>query len=341
MVHSLEVSRLIICGENPTHRKATESLDPTGSLHQIIMGSNGKIFAQDDNFWNNYLKGRPRPPDSLFERIFSYHQAHGGTFDTVHDVGAGNGPWSQKLRSKFSHVIVSDIVAKNVQLAQDRLGTDGFSYRAAKMEEADDIPPASVDMVFAANVMHFPDQTAAIEAVARQLKPGGTFVCAGFGAARFVDERLQDLWARISHHGGRLVLQKAEKPEQTIAVLARTQGLYNVAPLSPKLFAPGALRVHLNMGNGGMHVLVPPETEHMVREPNYTGPDDVEIFENEEGWSFDADLEGVKEHILAFPFVSENPAAFKDMFQELEDMLADGRVVQGYWPAKIILATRR
>ncbi|TVY84602.1 Methyltransferase ptaH [Lachnellula suecica] len=303
------------------------------------MDTNGQIFAQDKKFWNNYLKGRPQAPDTLFDRIFSYHAATSGVFGTVHDVGAGNGPYAQKLRSKFAHVIVSDIVAKNVELAQDRLGTGGFSYRAARVEEAEDIPEGSVDMVFATNVMHFPDQTMAMSAVAKQLKSGGTFACGTFGPARFEDARLQDLWQRISQQGGRELLKTADQPEETIKIMARTED-GNVAPLDPELFSPGAKRVHLNMGKGGIIGLLPPEDAHLNTEPNYTGSDDVEVFEDEEGWSFETDLEGVKEHMCSFPFVAENLEAFTELFLELENLLQDGRLVRGYWPAKIILATR-
>ena len=303
--------------------------------------SNSKTFAQDKKFWNNYLKGRPQVPDAFFDRIFSYHQAQGGTFGTVHDVGAGNGPYAQKLRSRFNHVIVSDIVPKNVELAQDRLGTDGFTYRAAKVEEADDIAAGSVDMVFATNVMHFPDQKQAMTAIAKQLKPGGTFACGGFGPARFDDASLQDLWARISHHGGRVILKRDEHPEQAIAVMSRTQDRYNVAPLDPEWFLPGAKRVHLNMGNGGLIEMLPPEAAHKNVEPNNTGPDDVELFEEEEGWSFETDLDGVKEHILSFPFIANEASEFAELFRDLDELLRDGRVVRGYWPAKIVLATRR
>ena len=79
------------------------------------MDSDEKIFAQDKRFWNNYLKGRPRAPDAFFDRIFSYHQAQGGAFSTVHDVGAGNGPYAQELRSTFAYAIVLDIVLENVR----------------------------------------------------------------------------------------------------------------------------------------------------------------------------------------------------------------------------------
>ncbi|KAH8597595.1 S-adenosyl-L-methionine-dependent methyltransferase [Bisporella sp. PMI_857] len=303
--------------------------------------SNGRIFAKDKKFWNNYLQGRPRAPDAFFHRIFAYHASHGGSFNTAHDVGAGNGPYAQKLRDTFSHVIVSDLVPKNVELAQDRLGSDGFSYRAAKVEEADDIEEGSVDMVFATNVMHFPDQKVAIDAIAKQLKPGGTFTCSVFGPARFEDRRLQDLWARISYQGGRVLLKKSDNPEETIRIMARTQDGYNVAPLDPKLFRPGAQRVALNMSRGGIARLLPPEEAHRNKEPNYTGPDDIEIFEDEEGWSFETDLEGVRGHIESFPYVAADPEAFTKLFQELEELLDDGKTIRGYWPAKVILATRR
>ncbi|KAL5316087.1 hypothetical protein ACEPPN_016964 [Leptodophora sp. 'Broadleaf-Isolate-01'] len=302
--------------------------------------SNGTIFAQDKHFWNNYLKGRPRAPDVFFERIFNYHKVQGGAFGTAHDVGAGNAPYADKLRSKFSRVIVSDIVPKNVELARDRLGTDGYSYRAAKVEEADGLPAGSVDLVFATNVMHFPDQEEAMAAISKQLRSGGTFVCSVFGPAHFEDPALQGLWTRISHEGGRVLLKNADKPDQTVAIMARTQGSYNVAPLDPELYHAGALRVHLNMGKGGIIELLPPEEAYRNKEPNYTGPDDVEIFEDEKGWDFEIDLEGVKEHIGSFPYVKVDPTAFTGFFRELEELVGNKKV-KGYWPAKVILATRR
>ncbi|KAL1983763.1 hypothetical protein VTN96DRAFT_9935 [Rasamsonia emersonii] len=300
--------------------------------------SKDKLFAKDEAFWNNYLKGRPSVPDVFFERLFRYHQEHHGKFGTVHDVGAGNGPYADKLRSKFQHVIISDIAPDNVALAKDRLGTDGFSYRAARVEEGDDIPDGSVDMVFATNVMHFCDQKVAMEVIAKQLRPGGTFACAAFGAACFEDERVQDIYTRIHQSGGRALLEKTDDPEKLIAVMARTQGPYNVAPLDEALFLPGAQRIHLNMEKGGITAPLPPDIQ--VTEPLHTGANDVEVFEREEGWSFVTDLEGVREHVASFPFVREDTAAFAELWREMEDVIKD-QPVKGHWPAKIILATRR
>ena len=305
------------------------------------MASNAKTFARNEAFWNNYLKGRPRAPDTFFSRIIDYHKAHQGQFDTAHDVGAGNGPHAQQLRDRFEHVIVSDVVSKNVRLAQERLGTDGFSFRASPVEQIDDMAPGSVDLVFAANVMHFPDQDAAMRAIATQLKSGGTFACAGFGPARFEDEGIQDIWARITLQGGSVLLRKADQPEQTAKIMARSQEGYNVAPTSSTWFHPGALRVHLNMENGGLTKLLSAEDEAKAAEPKHTSPDDIESWEDEGGWAFETDLAGVKEHFASFPFSAEDPAAFSELWREMEGLLGDGRPIRGYWPAKVILATRR
>lgn len=303
--------------------------------------SNDKIFARDEAFWNNYLKGRPTPPQSLFDRIYAYHEQHGDKFGTAHDVGAGNGPYSAQLRSRFDHVVVSDIVAENVQFAESRLGTDGFSYRAAKVEEADDIAEGSIDLVFATNVLHFVDQNVALEAISKQLRPGGTFAGAGFGPALFNDPKVQDVWNRISQQGGRVLLKKADQPEQTIRVMKRSQDGYNNAPLDKKFFLPGAQRVHLNMEKGGITGLLPPELAGDFDEPVYTGPNDVEVFENEEGWSFDWTLEDFKEHFGSFPHSKEDPAAFVELWNELDELLKNKSRLDGVFPAKLILATRR
>ena len=308
----------------------------------LPMHSNGTYFAQDNDFWNNYLRGRPLVPDAFWERIFDYHEDKGGSFGTVHDAGAGNGPYAPRLRSRFDHVIVSDLVPDNVELARTRLmGASGFGFRTSRLEDGDDIAPGSVDMVFATNVMHFPDpQDRAMTVVARQLRSGGTFAAALFGPCLFSDIELQNLWDRISHEGGRQLLKRADDPATLIGIMARTEDKYNVAPLDPELFAPGAQRVHLNMGNGGIQGILPPEEAHRNAEPDYNGPNDVETFEEQEGWSFEWGLADVKEHFGSFPFISRFPERFADFYQELDEILAGGRTVKGYFPVKIILATR-
>lgn len=304
------------------------------------MGSNNDVvFARDEAFWNNYLKGRPQAPDSFFDRIFGYHEEKGGQFGTVHDAGAGNGPYGQKLRSRFETVIISDIVPENVRLAEDRLGTDGFRYRVSRIEDAADIAPGSIDLIFATNVLHFADQLAALKTMAEQLRSGGTLVVAAFGSARFRDPSVQDVWARIMAQAGRALLRHADKPDQTRKVMERSSGYYNVAPLDERLFEPGALRIHVNMSEGGLTSLLPPEEEWT--EPNYTGASDFDVFEDDNAWGVKTDLEGIKSHFASFPFSALEPSAYAVLWEELEGLLKDGSLIEVYFPAKIILATRR
>lgn len=304
------------------------------------MDYSSKIFAQDDGFWDNYSRARPQVPDAFWDCIFGYHQSKGGDFGTIHDVGAGNGPYAQRLRSRFASVIVSDIVAENISLARQRLkDQEGFTFRTAALEDANDIPAGSVDMLFATNVMHFAEpQHAAMTTLARQLRPGGTFVASLFGPARFRDAKLQSLWERVSHQGGRELLKVSDDPDQIVKVMARTEGRYNCAPLDEELFRDRR-RIYVNMEHGGIQGMLPPEFAHKNTEPDYS-VNDAKKEEKMDGWTFETNLAGVKEHFASFPFISRFPDAFTDLYKELDGLLADGRTVEGYFPVTIILATR-
>jgi hypothetical protein len=93
------------------------------------------------------------------------------------------------------------------------------------------------------------------------------------------------------------------------------------------------------MGEGGLTSLLPPEVE--ATEPNYTGPGDVEVWEEEEGWSVKTDLDGITSHFASFPFSTLDPSSYKELWEELGQLLKGGRLVEAYFPATIILATRR
>ncbi|KAJ5769691.1 hypothetical protein N7520_004250 [Penicillium odoratum] len=305
----------------------------------MTVDTNNEIFAQDAAFWQNYSKGRPQPPPSLFQRIYDYHRQHHGQFGVVHDVGAGNGVYSRLLRSQFQHVIVSDVVPGNIQQAEKRLGMDGYTYREGKMEEIRDITDGSVDLVIALNAIHWADQTAAMKTIAAQLKPGGTFAAATFGAARFRDDRVQNVWDRIMTEGGRLLLKTAENRRDTINVMARSQDRYNVAPLDEG-FQPGVRRIFLNMDRGGLTGILPPENRGDVTDPDFTGPNDVLVDERDEEWRFELSLETFQEHFRSFPHAARDPETFAPLWKEVEDLVRQGHRLDGYWPVALILATR-
>lgn len=83
--------------------------------------------------------------------------------------------------------------------------------------------------------MHSSDpQDAAVAIVARQLRPGGTFVAAQFGPARFHEPDLQDLWARVSREGDHQLLEGVDDPSETFRVMCRTPGTANIVLLAPE-----------------------------------------------------------------------------------------------------------
>jgi hypothetical protein len=81
---------------------------------------------------------------------------------------------------------------------------------------------------------------------------------------------------------------------------------------------------------------------HLDVEPNHTGPNDIETFEDEEGWAFEWDSTEVLEHMLSFPFVDPSSAVIAGLLEEVRDLVAAGDGTarfRGWWPAKLILAT--
>ncbi|PKX92325.1 putative polyketide synthase [Aspergillus novofumigatus IBT 16806] len=89
----------------------------------------------------------------------------------------------------------------------------------------------------------------------------------------------------IDSDGGRILVNMAEHPQDTIDVMNRSSKEYNVAPLEPQWFRPGALRIRLNMAQGGITGLLPPERQHEVTDPDFSGPTDVIVYETDEEWA--------------------------------------------------------
>lgn len=154
------------------------------------------IFSRTSDFWTSYLKGRPWLPDSLFQRIFDYHTKHGGEFQTVHEAGAAAAIHSLRIGAPFTKVIVTDPSEDNMTAARARMSAAGarkgkFEFHVTTLEDSGALlAPASVDMVFCATMLHFADLPRAWEAIAHQLKPGGTFVALVAAIIEFEDARL-------------------------------------------------------------------------------------------------------------------------------------------------------
>ena len=298
------------------------------------------IYAQDDEFWETYIKGRPRVPESFFERIYSYHASKGGAFDTVHDAGAGAGVHSARLAKRFSHVILSDASSENIEAAKRRLhGNDTFSFQVAKLEDGADIAPASIDVFFSCAALHYSGDRVdeGMKRAATQLKPGGTFAAAAFGLAVFDDPDIQQLWLRLFQ---RSVERTLDTKPAMHAYFVISASAYDAVPLSTAYFAPDAQRIKINFGDewSWRPMQVPPKYEGVVAKSNRIGEQEEISFETDAGWRFEMDSNDLKDHKASFPTLTETNEA-EALWHELLRLVSN-RKITGSWPAVLVLATR-
>ena len=94
-------------------------------------------------------------------------------YDTILDIGTGEGQSARALQAQGSHVVGLDPTAAQVIAATKRGGGPVF---ARSLAEKLPVRDASCDAVLACLVFeHIPDHVPAINEVARVLKPGGRF----------------------------------------------------------------------------------------------------------------------------------------------------------------------
>lgn len=236
-------------------------------MAQTALEDNNNHYAKDAEYWNKYIKGRPQIPDSLFERVARYHASRGGHFGRVHDVGGGVGVYSNQLAKYFEHVILSDVVESNLDIAKDRLGTEGkFSFKTMSVDEVDALPEGSVDMVFAANMIHFANFDDAFQAFYKQLKPGGTLAVVCYAIGVLKDPKLDKIWREIWFDGLKVLLRHAKDRQARLLTFWKSNCTgYDNVPLSEEYFEPGATRTRLNSA-GGWPTMMPSDLQEECRE---------------------------------------------------------------------------
>lgn len=301
---------------------------------------NAETYDQNEAFWENYVKARPQIPDSFFERIFSYHAEHGGKFGVVHDAGAGVGIHSKRLAKRFDKVIVTDSSEENIQIAHKQLPEDGkFQLKTIKLEDTIQFPSDSVDMVFAATMMHFTDLDKAVDAVAHQLKPGGTFVVAFIGMVHLKDEPARTVWPKLYQAGNRKML-RPDGHHMARTWLPVASSSIDAVPMPEEYFLPGVQRIKLNYQDEDWYNhVIPPEYRTELPHWSQVGPNDVTKREADNEWNFKTNLAGLRDHMATFPAPQDTPG-FAETWKELEDIIGEGEV-DGIWPASLILATRK
>ena len=304
--------------------------------NQNVLNAYGQ---SEDEFWTKYLAGRPKVPRSLFQQIFGYHESHGGAFDIVNDIGAGPGTFSTVLAQKIKQVILAEPskqtldVAKRILNREDHLN---FQYYDASAEESV-LPGGGVDMAFVCNALHHANVDRAVDAIAKQLKPGGTFCVALFGGvAILLNTEAQRVWAQLFELGiSRTTAALGEKSRPVMQIL---DGGYDAVPLPSRYFESGAQRIQINVKQNSRAFCIASNATKDIPTISNVGVDDTMTEIEDDGWSFEAGLDQLKLTHSTHPWTND-PSDFEPYWKKLQSILGDGKV-QGCWIASLLLATR-
>lgn len=213
-----------------------------------------------------------------------------------------------------------------------------------RLEDTIDLPPASIDMVFAATMLHLTDVDKALEAVAHQLKPGGTFAAPMLGIIRFSDTTVHEKYVALLRAGVDQVGRKYGK--EFMAKDAVNASGYDSIALPPSLFAPGSQRVRLNEiskftpGGGTIYesMIGPQLRAEWPLTSRIAGTEEV-ISEPDDTWMVREDVHFVKHLVDTFPFDLE-AEGMKRCWTELADEIGD-KTIEARWVVYLVLATRK
>jgi SAM-dependent methyltransferase len=119
----------------------------------------------------DYVRARPGYPPELMDVLRDHCGL--GPASVVADVGSGTGTFTALLLDRAARVYGVEPNAEMAQAAEARLGRwPGFVSVRARAEETG-LPASSVDLVTAAQAVHWFDLAAARREFARILRPGG------------------------------------------------------------------------------------------------------------------------------------------------------------------------
>ncbi|MCB5173856.1 class I SAM-dependent methyltransferase [Microvirga lenta] len=124
----------------------------------------------------DYAAYRPTYPPAVVDFLAGLCPAPGAALD----VGCGTGQLSVLLAERFDRVIATDASPQQIGKAQPHARVE---YRVAPAEQCG-LPPASVDLVTAAQAAHWFDLPAFYEEVRRVGKPGAVLALITYGVVR-------------------------------------------------------------------------------------------------------------------------------------------------------------
>jgi ubiquinone/menaquinone biosynthesis C-methylase UbiE len=130
-----------------------------------------------DDVASLYQATRPGYPPGLAEFVAA--TASVGAGERVLEVGCGTGQLTQALLPFGFTLTAIDLGAAMIDIASERIGTAGVSFRAVAFEELD-AAPATFGLVIAGAAFHWIDPEVRFRKAARLLRPGGWLAVAGY-----------------------------------------------------------------------------------------------------------------------------------------------------------------
>jgi SAM-dependent methyltransferase len=132
-------------------------------------------FKADD-----YNSFRPTYTNEVFHEIVKYHT---GEHDLAVDIGCGSGQASYPLTEYFKHVIGTDLSHAMINTANNRITEeykDRIKFVQSPAETLEFLDDSSVDLVTAAQCIHWFDHPKFFKEIHRVLKPNGTIAFWGY-----------------------------------------------------------------------------------------------------------------------------------------------------------------
>lgn len=136
---------------------------------------------------SEYVKYRPRYPETLFEYLVTTTSEH----ELAWDCGTGNGQVALSLTEYFQQIYATDASEKQITHA---LQHDRVHYYVAPAEHTE-IPASSIDLITVAQALHWFNLEQFYQEVRRVLKPSGVIAvwCYGNFAVPEATEQLNQV----------------------------------------------------------------------------------------------------------------------------------------------------
>lgn len=299
-------------------------------------------FASMD--WDAYVRFRPVYPQELYSIIYGYHDSHKGAYDSAVDVGAGIGVVSVELTKKFSHVTVTDAYEAYVSQAQtffSRSPPGRIAVVQSKAEELslEKLPHGrKVDLVTAAECLHWADLEVVVPAMASLLRSGGTLAAWMYGGRPVLSEQssslaeVREIFYKIYYKMANQYDTQIQKQDESTTGPSMNARLDNM-PL-PSASWTDVRRIHANREASMVHEGWPTQASKVAE------GEKVEKFANQKILCHDADyafLEGYLENWI--PPLNIKEFAKLELAQLKEAM--GGRKIGVTWPFVLVLATKK